>query len=222
MFLMMKRKANLLFAHKSKLGLPTGSSNRFSSTAEPSNKLDRKAPFVSMAEMMREFQSSTRDLSLPHSSLSNEFHLETMARAIKNAETSLVASTEVSHQNQWKPHLTEPKTPVLQTYLRARLTKGEKECSYSLKMGQYKFGITCKFNHPQPAGTSISSFAPQFYQPVRSPSVRIPEQYGGASTNVKVARSPHLPGSFVQGTYGPVLFSLGMVPVQGWNHYSEG
>ncbi|KAE8657740.1 BTB/POZ domain-containing protein [Hibiscus syriacus] len=91
---------------------------------------------------------------------------------------------------------------------------GEKECSHYLKTGQYKFGITCKFNHPQPAGTSISSSAPQFYQPVRSPYILIPEQYGGASTNVKVARSPPLPGSYVHGTYGPVLFSLGMVPVQ--------
>ncbi|KAE8706217.1 Protein TPX2 [Hibiscus syriacus] len=187
--------------HKSKLGLPSGSSNRSSSTAKTSNKLDRKvyvreqAPFVSMAEMMRKFQSSTRDLSIPHSSQSNvptlkltrpkepefetaqrmrpvrvkstkeleeemmakipkfkarplnkkifeapalpslprstpkppefqEFHLETMARASKNAETSSVASTEVSRQNnQWKPHLTEPKTPVLQTSLRARPTK---------------------------------------------------------------------------------------------------
>ncbi|XP_039038446.1 protein TPX2-like [Hibiscus syriacus] len=187
--------------HKSKLGLPSGSSNRSSSTAKTSNKLDRKvyvreqAQFVSMAEMMRKFQSSTRDLSIPHGSQSNiptlkltrpkepefetaqrtrpvrvksateleeemmakipkfkarpfnkkifeaptlpslprrtpkppefqEFHLETMARASKNAETSSVASTEVSRQNnQWKPHLTEPKTPVLQTSLRARPTK---------------------------------------------------------------------------------------------------
>ncbi|XWS54156.1 hypothetical protein CRYUN_Cryun10bG0065100 [Craigia yunnanensis] len=191
---------NLL--HKSKLGLTSGSSNLCSSTTKTSNKLERKvyvrepaAPFVSMAEMMKKFQSSTRDLSLPHSFLSNvkptlkltrpkepefetaqrmrsvrvkstaeleeemmakvpkfkarplnkkifeaptlpalprstpkppefqEFHFETMARA-NNAETSSVASTEVSRQNnQWKPHLTEPKTPVLQTSLRARPPK---------------------------------------------------------------------------------------------------
>ncbi|XP_022738282.1 protein TPX2 [Durio zibethinus] len=187
--------------HKSKLGLTSGSSNLCSSIT--SNKLERKvyvreqaAPFVSMAEMMKKFQSSTRDLSLPHSSLSNtkptlkltrpkepefetaqrirsvkvkstaeleeemmakvpkfkarplnkkifetpalpalprstpkplefqEFHFETMARANKNAETSSVASTVMSRQNnQWKLHLTEPKTPVLQTSLRARPPK---------------------------------------------------------------------------------------------------
>ncbi|GMJ09881.1 targeting protein for XKLP2 [Hibiscus trionum] len=190
------------FPHKSKLGLTNGSSNLSSSTAKTVSKLDRKvyvreqaAPFVSMAEMLKKFQSSTRDLSFPHRSSSNmpplkltrpkepeletaqrtrsvrvkstaeleeemmakipkfkarplnkkifeapplpsiprstpkppefqEFHLETMARASKNAETSSVASTEVSRQNnQWKPHLTEPKTPVLQTSLRARPIK---------------------------------------------------------------------------------------------------
>ncbi|MBA0583272.1 hypothetical protein Gorai_014137, partial [Gossypium raimondii] len=61
---------------------------------------------------------------------------------------------------------------------------------------------------------------PQFYQPVQSPSVPVPEQYGGASTNVRVARPPPLPGSYVQGgAYGPVLFSPGVVPIPGWSHY---
>ncbi|KAK8622404.1 hypothetical protein V6N13_117321 [Hibiscus sabdariffa] len=231
--------------HKSKLGLSGGRSNLSSSTAKTFNKLDRKvyvreqpAPFVSFAEMMNKFQSCTRDLSLPLSSLSNvnkqkhiilastriwfleppcflssftkflltnqnnaasvqmsmlkltrpkepefetaqrvrpitvkstaeleeemmakipkfkarplnkkifeastplpslprstpkppdfqEFHLETMARASKNVETtSSATSTEVSHQNnQWKPQLTDPKSPVLQTSLRAKPPK---------------------------------------------------------------------------------------------------
>ncbi|PRQ49945.1 putative TPX2 central domain-containing protein [Rosa chinensis] len=185
--------------HKSKLGYTSGMHS--SSTAVKTQKEDRKmyvrepaAPFVSMAEMMNRFQSSTRDLSLPHSSLSHmkpkltltrpkepefetsqrvrsvrvkstaeleeemmakipkfkarpvnkkileapslpakprstpqppefqEFHLETMARANQNAETSSVASTDVPRQNkQSKPHhLTEPKTPTLHTLLRAR------------------------------------------------------------------------------------------------------
>ncbi|VVA28483.1 PREDICTED: TPX2 [Prunus dulcis] len=188
--------------HKSKLGHTSGSFNLSSSTATM-QKEDRKvyvresaAPFVSMAEMMKRFQSSTRDLSMQHvnGSLSQmkpkltltrpkepefetsqrvrsvrvkstaeleeemmakipkfkarplnkkileapslpaisrstpqppefqEFHLETMARANQNAETASVASTEVSRQNnQGKSHhLTEPKTPVLHTSLRAR------------------------------------------------------------------------------------------------------
>ncbi|CAN1351401.1 Protein TPX2 [Linum perenne] len=54
-----------------------------------------------------------------------EFHLETTARANFNAESASVASTEVSRRNnERKPphHLTEPKTPRLQTSLRARPT----------------------------------------------------------------------------------------------------
>ncbi|CAJ1978904.1 unnamed protein product [Sphenostylis stenocarpa] len=153
-------------------------------------------PFVSMAEMMKRFQSSTRDLALP-SIVSHtkpkltltrpkepefetsqrirparvkssaeleeemmakipkfkarplnkkilqtatlppiprstpqppefkEFRLETLTRAHQNADTASIASTEVSHKgNSWKPHhLTEPKTPLLQTSLRARPPK---------------------------------------------------------------------------------------------------
>ncbi|XP_023531076.1 protein TPX2-like [Cucurbita pepo subsp. pepo] len=190
--------------HKSKVG----SSNLCSSVADKTNKEERKmyvrepAPFVSMAEMMRKFQSSTRDLSLPNVNKSHsqdagnftqskskltltrpkvpefetaqrvrstkvkssaeieeemmakmpkfkarplnkkimeapklpavprstpqppefqEFHLETMARANQHADSASVISTESSRQNnQWKPFLTEPKTPVLHTSLRAR------------------------------------------------------------------------------------------------------
>ncbi|KAG6661527.1 protein TPX2 [Carya illinoinensis] len=191
-----------LLPHKSKLGLPSGASNLCSSTANKTNKEDRKVyvrepakPFVSMAEMMKKFESRTRDLSLPvNTSLSHmktrltltrpkdpeletaqrvrsirvkstaeleeemmakipkfrarplnkkileartlpeiprttpqlpefqEFHLETMARANQNAESASVASTELSHQNNnpWKPRLTAPKSPILQTLLRAR------------------------------------------------------------------------------------------------------
>ncbi|XP_012569971.1 zinc finger CCCH domain-containing protein 32 isoform X4 [Cicer arietinum] len=100
------------------------------------------------------------------------------------------------------------------------LRPGEKECSYYLKTGQCKFGVTCKFHHPQPAGTSMPASAPQFYQQVQSPTVPLPDQYGGASTSLRVARPPVLPGSYVQGAYGPVLLSPGVVPFPGWSPYS--
>ncbi|GER43174.1 targeting protein for XKLP2, partial [Striga asiatica] len=61
--------------------------------------------------------------STPHPPEFKEFHLETMSRAIQNAETSTVASTESTavQNHQWKPHhLTAPKSPLLQTSLRAR------------------------------------------------------------------------------------------------------
>ncbi|CAH9139541.1 unnamed protein product [Cuscuta epithymum] len=53
-----------------------------------------------------------------------EFHLETMARANQNAETSTVASSELNQCRLWKPsHLTAPKSPILQTLMRARPPK---------------------------------------------------------------------------------------------------
>ncbi|CAI0548802.1 unnamed protein product [Linum tenue] len=185
--------------HKSKLGLSTSNAN---GVANRTQKEERKvyvretavqAPFVSTAEMMRKFQTSTRELSLPipqgkpkltltrpkepafetaqrvrpvrvkssaeleeemlakipkfkarpvnkkvtiilasascplnlvFPSFYQEFHLETAVRATHNAESASVASTEVSRRNnEWKPHCTEPKTPLLQTSLRARPVK---------------------------------------------------------------------------------------------------
>ncbi|KAG2693508.1 hypothetical protein I3760_08G100500 [Carya illinoinensis] len=100
------------------------------------------------------------------------------------------------------------------------LRPGEIDCSYYLKTGQCKFGITCKFHHPPPAGTSMPASAPQFYPPVQSPSLPTVDQYGGASTSLRVHRPPLLPGSYLPGTYAPVLLSPGVVPIQGWNHYS--
>ncbi|KAL3647109.1 hypothetical protein CASFOL_008077 [Castilleja foliolosa] len=61
--------------------------------------------------------------STPHLPEFKEFHLETMSRANQNAETSSVASTDSTavQSHHWKPnHLTAPKTPRLQTSLRAR------------------------------------------------------------------------------------------------------
>ncbi|XP_056843699.1 protein TPX2-like isoform X1 [Raphanus sativus] len=43
-----------------------------------------------------------------------------MARASKHAETSSVVSTEMTKQNNQRPHITEPKSPLLQAMLRAR------------------------------------------------------------------------------------------------------
>ncbi|KAI3736113.1 hypothetical protein L6452_15646 [Arctium lappa] len=204
-----------ILLHKARPGAVNSSnSNLVTPSTARSRKEERKMyvrepassdPFVSMAEMMRKFQSGTRNLNLPprSSSISHgdgqvmqrkpkltltrpkepdfvtsqrvrsvkikssaeleeemmakipkfkarpvnrkileaptlpamkrstpqipefqEFHLETMERAHQNAETSTVASTEAPPQiHQWKPHLTTPKTPPLQTLLRARPPK---------------------------------------------------------------------------------------------------
>ncbi|PHT76675.1 Protein TPX2 [Capsicum annuum] len=183
--------------HKTKPGV---NGSTFSSVAKPRRE-DRKMyvrepvpQFISTAEMMKKFQSSTREMSLSCMSTSRrkpnkltltapkepefetvqrvrpttvkssaeleeemmakiprfkarplnkkileapnlpalpkstpqlpefkEFHLSTMTRANQNAETSSVLSSiESTQSNQWKPHLTAPKSPVLQTSLRAR------------------------------------------------------------------------------------------------------
>lgn len=56
--------------HKTRAGLISSSSNLcLSSTAKTCKELyvrERAVPFVSMAEMMKKFQSNTREMSLPH------------------------------------------------------------------------------------------------------------------------------------------------------------
>ncbi|ESQ44573.1 hypothetical protein EUTSA_v10003404mg [Eutrema salsugineum] len=188
--------------HKTKQGLVNTSFSLCPSVTKKTRTENRKVyvreqvtPFVSTAELMKKFQTSTRDLSLPHASTClaqnqsrpttltrpkepefvtsqrirpmrlkstsereeemlakmpkfkarplnkkilaapglaapqrstphppefREFHLETMARASQHAETYSVVSMDMSKKNDWTPHLTEPKSPLLQTMLRAR------------------------------------------------------------------------------------------------------
>ncbi|KAE8723393.1 Zinc finger CCCH domain-containing protein 58 [Hibiscus syriacus] len=108
------------------------------------------------------------------------------------------------------------------------LRSGEKECSYYVKTGRCKFGATCKFNHPAPPAVQVQSLspaprvpsvpspvpAPTLYSTVQSPSGPSSQQYG-----VLMTRPPLMPGSYVQGPYGPFLLSPGMVPFPSWNPY---
>ncbi|MBA0715192.1 hypothetical protein Golax_014109 [Gossypium laxum] len=104
---------------------------------------------------------------------------------------------------------------------------GVPDCVYYMRTGFCGYGNRCRYNHPRnPAWVEAAVRATGVYperpgeptcQPVQSPSVPITEQYGGTSTS---ARPPILPGSYVQGAYGPVLFSPGVVPIPGWSHYS--
>ncbi|KAJ0092261.1 hypothetical protein Patl1_25111 [Pistacia atlantica] len=113
-------------------------------------------------------------------------------------------------------------THVSLNYYGYPLRLGEKECSYYMKTGQCKFGPTCKFHHPQPAGVQVAppSPAPQVPTPVPAPTVYPPVQSPSAQQyGVMVARPPLLPSSYVQGPYGPMLVSPGMVPYQSWSPY---
>ncbi|KAI7756565.1 hypothetical protein M8C21_009875 [Ambrosia artemisiifolia] len=107
------------------------------------------------------------------------------------------------------------------------LRPGEKECSYFVNTGKCKFGVTCKFDHPQPAGMKPSpppppppppAMPPTMYPNVQSPIISS-QPYGVLSSNWPIARAPLVPGPYLPGTYGPMLVPPGMVPFPGWNPY---
>ncbi|XP_050218052.1 zinc finger CCCH domain-containing protein 34 [Mercurialis annua] len=118
--------------------------------------------------------------------------------------------------------------PVPLNYYGYPLRPGERECTYYVKTGQCKFGATCKFHHPQPANLQMQAqspaphvaplpppvHAPALYPTVQSSSVPSTQQYG-----LVVARPPLLPGSYVQGPYGPMMVSPGVLPYPSWSHY---
>ncbi|XP_017218649.1 zinc finger CCCH domain-containing protein 32 [Daucus carota subsp. sativus] len=106
------------------------------------------------------------------------------------------------------------------------LRPGEEECSYYLKSGQCKYGMTCKFHHPQPAGIHILAPGPLLATPVVPvlyPTIQSPgplsQQYGVVVGNWPAAMPTVLLGSYIQGLYGEVIFSPGIVPMAGWNPY---
>ncbi|KAL3634577.1 hypothetical protein CASFOL_021631 [Castilleja foliolosa] len=92
------------------------------------------------------------------------------------------------------------------------LKPGEKECSHYMRTGQCKFGLTCKYNHPQPAGVQAPPPGPVV------PSLQSSQQFAG---NWPVARPSMLPG-YVSGSFGPMIFPPGVVPVPSWTPYPVG
>uniref|UniRef100_A0A7N0UPA6 Targeting protein for Xklp2 n=2 Tax=Kalanchoe fedtschenkoi TaxID=63787 RepID=A0A7N0UPA6_KALFE len=102
--------------------------SRIKSSAELEEEMMAKIPKFKARPVNKKILEAPTLPPLPRSTAHapefQEFHLQTMARASQHAETSSVASAESSHQHsQWKPHLTEPKSPQLQTSMRARPPK---------------------------------------------------------------------------------------------------
>lgn len=62
---------------------------------------------------------------------------------------------------------------------------------------------------------------PTLYPTMQSP-LQSSQQYGVLHGNWPVSRPTMLPGSYVPGSYGPMLLAPGVVPVPGWNPYSVG
>ncbi|CAH2049183.1 unnamed protein product [Thlaspi arvense] len=108
------------------------------------------------------------------------------------------------------------------------MCQGEKECSYYMKTGQCKFGVTCKFHHPQPAGTQVPAPPagplpvpapvppPAIYPSMQTPSITSSQQYGLVAGNWPVARPTLVPGSYLQGAYSPVLLPPGLHSAHRW------
>ncbi|XP_060201750.1 protein TPX2-like isoform X2 [Lycium barbarum] len=99
--------------HKAKVGVASSSSTLFASAAK-THKLDRKmyvrepvAPFVSIAEMMKKFQSSTREMSL--SRMSSSTSHDDPAGLMQRKQKQLI--------------LTRPKEPEFLTAQRVRPTR---------------------------------------------------------------------------------------------------
>ncbi|KAJ8527827.1 hypothetical protein K7X08_015278 [Anisodus acutangulus] len=99
---------------------------RVKSSAELEEEMLAKIPkFKARPINKKILETPTQLVLLPKSTPQlpefKEFHLKTTARANKNADTTTsVQSIESSQSHQWQPHLTAPKSPVLQTSLRAR------------------------------------------------------------------------------------------------------
>lgn len=111
--------------------------------------------------------------------------------------------------------------------------QGDRECSYYMKTGQCKFGVTCKFDHPQSANVQVPAAAstaiavqvpaaitpPIMYPTV--PHVTAPsQQFSALAGSWQLARPPMMPGSYIQGSFGPMLYPSGVVPVSGWSPYT--
>lgn len=106
------------------------------------------------------------------------------------------------------------------------LTQDERSCPYYMRTGSCKFGVACKFNHPQPAslGTGIPVTGPATYGsvgPAILPSSGLP--YVGGFPTWSLPRAPYITGPRLQGPpgYMPVVVSpsQGILPTQGWNTY---
>ncbi|CAA6669079.1 unnamed protein product [Spirodela intermedia] len=101
------------------------------------------------------------------------------------------------------------------------LRPGEKDCSYYMKTGLCKFRATCKFHHPELADTSMAGLAPAppFFPGVQSSSVHPPSQFPAMAGWQMSSPGQLLPGSYIPGAYGSMLFCPGVVPVSGWSSY---
>jgi hypothetical protein len=97
----------------------------------------------------------------------------------------------------------------------------EKDCAYYMRTGSCKYGVTCKFHHPQPAamGALVSMSGSSLYATPATQSSSTPQPYpAGLPSWPIAARAPYLQ---VPSTFAPVLVPplQGVVSMTGWNTY---
>lgn len=119
---------------------------------------------------------------------------------------------------------------LLYIKLQLFLLQDEKSCPYYMRTGSCKFGVACKFNHPQPTslGTNLppatGSSALGSIGLSALPSSGLP--YGGGLPTWSLPRAPYISGPRLQGSQGymPVFVSpsQGTIPAPGWNTYMVG
>ena len=97
----------------------------------------------------------------------------------------------------------------------------EKSCPHYMRTGSCKFGVSCKFHHPQPAPSGAGL-------PVNGPmgSSNLPPSgvpYAGGLPTWPLSRAPYVSGPRLQGSqsYMPVLVSpsQSIIPAHGWSTY---
>ncbi|XP_062186816.1 protein TPX2-like isoform X2 [Phragmites australis] len=151
---------------------------RVKSSAELEEEMLAKIPKFRARPFNKKIAEAPAFPPLPRKSLQipkfNEFHLKTMERATRHADTCSEASSVVTIRNQSKPlKLTEPKPPQLHTELRARppnvkssqeleLEELEKAPKFKAKPLNKKIleskGDVGVFAHPKPQVTAPKEF----------------------------------------------------------------
>jgi hypothetical protein len=92
-----------------------------------------------------------------------------------------------------------------------------------MRTGSCKYGVTCKFHHPQPATVGALVSVPQYGSGGGGPSSAgaQAQAYPAGVPQWPMARSPYLPPR-LQGpsSYGPVMpLPQGIMSMPGWNTY---
>ncbi|KAF7145319.1 hypothetical protein RHSIM_Rhsim04G0048700 [Rhododendron simsii] len=135
---------------------------------------------------------------------------------------SIAKMPHLAWQGTWKKMLGRHAVMNLKLEMPRSSEEGN-ACSYYMRTGSCKFGVACKFHHPQPA--SAGTFSPVSGPAVYGfPSSSVPTSsglhFGGGAPTMSLPRVPYLSGPFAQGpqAYIPLVLSPSEgIAAHGWN-----